>query len=145
MTKAWVLVAESARARLFSIDSPTGPLHEIHAMVHVESRMHEQDLTSDLPGRDANPGGSAHHGVEPEMSAKEHEALVFAKQVVAYLEQARQKGSFEKLIIAAAPKFLGHLRSEMPGPLSALVDKQVDKNISQESPERIRELLPEWL
>lgn len=145
MSKAWVLVAESSRARVFSIDSPTGPLHEIHAMVHAESRMHEQELTSDLPGRDANPGSGAHHAVEPEVSPKEYEAQVFAKQVIGYLEQARQKGRFEKLVIAAAPKFLGHLRAEMGGPLAALVDKEVDKNISQESPERIRELLPEWL
>ena len=53
---SWILVADSAYARLFYAETAKSTLIEIKSMIHPEARQHEQKLTSDLPGRQA--GGS---------------------------------------------------------------------------------------
>ena len=53
-----IVVADSSHARIFTVDSAHSPLNEIETMAHPEGRMHEQDMTSDLPGKDlGNDGG----------------------------------------------------------------------------------------
>ena len=48
MPVTWIVVADSSRARIFSKNGRT-PLREEAGFIHPESRLHEQDLTSDAP------------------------------------------------------------------------------------------------
>ena len=82
-------------------------------LVHPESRQHEQELTSDLPGRAFDSGGQGRHAMGTEISPKEQEAITFAKMVSDYLETARVQHSYEKLVLVAAPTFLGLLRKNL--------------------------------
>jgi len=64
MKKTWILVADSSKARLFTVESASGPLIEVRDFLHPESRMHEQELTTDLPGKHRNDTGVGAHGFE---------------------------------------------------------------------------------
>jgi protein required for attachment to host cells len=142
MAIIWVVVAESSRAKLFEVDSPKGPLKEIDDMIHPAAAMHEQKLTSDLPGRGFD-GKGGHHKMEEPTPIKEHEQEEFAKQICAKLEEGRLGNKYHKLVIASAPHFLGHLRKCMGTEVQKLVSEEIDKNIVQLKTEEIRKHLPE--
>ncbi len=58
MKLTWLVVADNSRARIFSVDSRMGPIQEIESIEHAEARLHEQNMTSDLPGRSNGKGGA---------------------------------------------------------------------------------------
>lgn len=145
MKPTWVLVAESSRARIFSADTPSAPLVEIKTLAHPEGREHERDMTSDLPGHHSDKTGSGRHGFQDETEPKEQESIDFAKSIAHQLESARIDGQLKQLIIVAAPAFLGTLRGELNDHIRKLVSFELDKNLSQHTPEDIRQHLPEHL
>ena len=140
MRKTWVVVADRSRARIFSVETPRGPLTEIEDLVHPESRAHDRDLTSDRPGRssDNHVLGTAHGKVD-------QQAQEFAREIADRLENGRVGAQFERLVVVAAPDVLGLLRKTMNGPLLRTVCREVLKNLTQQRPADIRKLLPEYL
>lgn len=141
MHKTWLVVADRARARIFSVASPKGPLTELEDLVHPQSRTHERDLTTDRSGR----GSGGHGTMGSANTAHDNEAAEFARQVCARLEAARTRGDFARLILVAPPDFLGLLRKSQNPHVAKLVDREVPKNLSQLKSEAIREHLPEFL
>ena len=144
MANTWVLVADSSRARVFTVDSLTSPLTEFRTLVHPEGRQHEQDITSDLPGSQAGQDGR-HHGVSSETDPKKTEAINFAKTISDYLEESINKHSYTRLVVAAAPAFLGLLREHMRPESLKRVTLEMDKDLTQHSTDDIRQHLPQRL
>ena len=145
MKPTWVLVADSSRARIFSADTPSAPLKEINTLAHPEARLHEQNLTSDLPGHQGDSSGSGRHGFTDEIEPKEQEIIDFAKHIAKHLEQARATNKYKQLLIVAAPAFLGTLRNQLSDQTRKMVSIELDKNLTQQKPEEIRSHLPEFL
>lgn len=54
---------------------------------------------------------------------------MFAKRVVQFLEQARQGGEFDDLILIAEPQFLGKLRNLYSRDLKDVVTKEIPKDL----------------
>jgi protein required for attachment to host cells len=145
MRKTWVLVADSARARLFTTQTPKGPLQEFEDLVHPESRMHPGEINTDRPGRAFDRMGQGRHAVGSVTSPKEHEAEEFARLIADRLEAGRNAGQFEQLVLVAPPDFLGLLRKAISHPAAKLISREISKNLAQRSAEDIRALLPEYL
>ena len=145
MQPTWILVADSSRARIFSAETPSAPLKEINTLAHPAGRIHEQHLTSDLPGHDSDSSGAGRHGYQDEVEPKEQEVIDFAKHIAKHLEQARSTNKFKQLLIVAAPAFLGTLRSQLTDQTRKTVSIELDKNLTQQKPEVIRTYLPEYL
>ncbi len=141
----WVLVADSSRGRIFRADSPTGPLLEIVTLAHPEGRLHEGNLTADLPGRAFDRYGQGRHVMEEKMSAREQVNIKFAQRIGDFLEDARHRGRFQRLIILGSPGFLGHLSSKLTRATEELVVLKIAKNLAQKTAREIRECLPEKL
>lgn len=142
-SKTWVLVADSARARLFIAERPVGPLVEIRDIVNPEARLHERDLVTDSPGRThQNQAGPTRRQTFDEPSAKDHETRSFAREVIGEIEKLRGRGELEKLHVLAEPGFLGYLREQYSTPLKRCVGDEVTNRATHQRPEEIRELLP---
>ena len=141
----WIIVADSSRARLFSYHGLKSPLKEFDDLAHTASRMHEGELTSDLPGRSFDSTGHNRHALEQKSTVKDQEAHLFAAQVAAYLEKARLENRLDSLIVIAAPKFLGHLRDSFSDNVRGLISSEISKNLVQHSPEEIRTNISEPL
>jgi protein required for attachment to host cells len=124
----WVLVANASKARIFARTAAGRPLKELEDLVHPASRLHARDLTSDRDGRQGASGGRV-HAVQQKTDAKETEAINFARELVAKLESGRDSGKFEALVLVAPPHFLGILRKQIGGPLSAKVVHSIEKNL----------------
>lgn len=141
MTTTWVLVADSSRARLFSVEKALAPLQEIEAFINPEGRARTQDLVSDRQGRSPGNGPNMDYDIAP----KRQLAIQFAKEISEHLKNGRITGLFSKLYIAAAPAFLGLLRDELDARTAELVVETVSKDLTQLEPKEIRRHLPERL
>jgi len=140
----WVLVADNSRARLFSTPYSNGELEEEQDFVHTDARLHEQDLTSDLPGRAFDRQGDARHAMEQRVDPKDGQAIAFARQLIAYLEDGRIKQRFDRLYIVAPPALLGLLRDRYRH-LAPLVAGELGKHLTQCAPKELRGHLPAHL
>jgi len=145
MKHMMIVVADSSRARIFTVDTAHSPLNEIETFVHPEGRMHEQDMVSDLPGKDAGKGGAGDHAFQEKIEPKEHEMIAFAKRIADYLESARKANQLKKLVIIAAPEFLGELRKHLSTETSEKIIYELDKNIAHHTEEDIRKHLSQFL
>ena len=141
MSNTWVLVADSSCAKFFEADSEADTFNEVIDLLHPESRMHEQKVTSDLPGSHAGVGGSR-HGFEGQTGIKEHEAVNFAREIDAQLETGRNTGQFNRLVVAAAPAFLGVLRKNISPNTAKLITHEINKDLVKFSVRELRNHLP---
>ncbi len=145
MAATWVMVANGGAARLFRAESPLGVITELESIVHPEGRMRVQDLTSDIPGRAFDSAGQGRHAMESEVGPRRQALREFAGQLAARLERARRNGEMGRLVIAAAPGFLGELRKAISTETRRLVAHEIDRDLVRLSPQEIRAHLPERL
>jgi protein required for attachment to host cells len=120
-------------------------LQEIEDFTHAEGRLHEQDMTSDLPGKGAGVAGTGRHAYQDQIDPKEQEAINFAKSIANHLDKERTRNKFERLMIISDPSFLGELRKQMSAQSRNAVCFELDKNITTHSVDDIRKHLPEHL
>ena len=142
MKSTWILVADNSQARLFTVETATSGLLELETFNHPEGRMHEQQLDSDLPGKNTSTAGGGGHRYQDKIGPKEQESINFAKKVSRYLDSAHNANEFERLMIVAAPSFLGTLRGQFSDSLHKAVVFSLDKDLKDHSLEDIRAHLP---
>ena len=139
MVKRWIVVAESSRARIFTMEGALAPMHELEDLSHPEARLPGRELKSDRSARVFRGRGQENHPGEPNVEPKQQEAIQFARQISERLEQARTKGELEELVLIAPPAFLGLLRQNLSAATEKHLIKSIDKNLVQMSEREIRE------
>ncbi|MDH5548038.1 MAG: host attachment protein [Gammaproteobacteria bacterium] len=140
-----IVVADSTLARIFSSESASSPLQEIETMAHPEGRLHDRDITSDLPGKVKGSDGSGGHAFQAETDPKKHELSEFARRVAGYLNSLTKTNKLEHLLIVAAPALLGELRPQLTKETTKKIVFELNKSLTHSTPEEIREHLPEYL
>ena len=143
MANTWIIVADSGKARIFAVPNAVSPLKEIETMINPAARQGGRELASDRPGRSFDSGGHGRHAMAMSVDPKEHELNEFAREVSDRIETGRVGGDFKKLILVAAPHFLGALRKNLKSASQKTIVAEVDKNVARLSPEQIRKSLPE--
>ena len=131
----WIIVADSARARIFSMDDVRSPLQEITDMLHPASRLREQNIGTDKPGRTFD----SRHAKEGDVNIKKQEAINFSKEIAAYLDLECNKHQFEKLVLIAPPEFLGLLRKDLSNPTKQRITREIGKDLTQRDATHIRQ------
>jgi protein required for attachment to host cells len=111
MTQTWILVADGSSARLFQAPGNNQPWQ----LAKTLGREHSREKTD---------------RADVHEDRGEHD---FARLLATELETKRQGGGFERLVIVAAPKFLGQLRGELGGPLATCVVRSQDADYTNMS------------
>lgn len=142
MPEIYVIVIDSAKARVLHTTSKTSPLIEFAVLEHPESRMHTRELTSDLPGRDSNRTGLGKHRMDSATDPKQQELIEFGREIAGYLKDLLNSKTVNQLMIVAAPAFLGILREQLPQGVANAVTFELDKNLTNHKPHEIRSHLP---
>jgi protein required for attachment to host cells len=130
----WILIADSSRARLYSVDTAHRPMMLCESFEHQESRAMEHDLVTDRPGRmpqshgGAHPGHGSRSGMEPGTTAKEHEHEIFARTLADALKVHLSHHDYCRLILVANPEFLGILREALSEQVKKHVSASVNRN-----------------
>lgn len=138
--RSWVVVADASRARILGNTEDRYQLSELEDFLNPDGRLHERELTSDLPGR--RRGASGTHAVEEGSTKKVASANGLADQIADYLDKGRTDGAFQRLYLIAAPQFLGRLRDKLNEPTRRMIVDTVDKEFTRSSVADIRKLLP---
>jgi protein required for attachment to host cells len=134
MDTTWVLLADEGKARILAMTEPGTDLVEIEELTDAAAHADDADFRHDAyprrgGGGDLRTGGDA-IGASAE-DKLDHEAELFARRIAARLAEARSKGRFERLCIAAAPRFLGRLRKALDPQVAKTVVDEVDKDLLQ--------------
>jgi protein required for attachment to host cells len=79
------------------------------------------------------------------VSPKEHEAWKLCKELADEIEKARAQGRFDRLVLVAAPSFLGELRKTLSDQTMRLVVGDMDSNLASMDAANILEHLPEGI
>lgn len=145
-----IVVADQSEACFYDAETVHGPVHPAGRIVDPQGHLRERDLVTDRPGRMSDRvspvtgrrGAASHHGTDGDRSARKHEALSFARRVIAELEGARRQSQFDRLVLMAAPAFLGLLREVLPDSLRAVLAVEVDKNLVREVPSAVMGHVP---
>jgi protein required for attachment to host cells len=104
----WIVVADSASCHVYRADE------RIERMTPVLT-IHNRELHPDADhlgprGATQSAPGGAHARFERHTDPQDALRAKFARQVAKLVDQAAADGSFERLVVAAPPKFLGDLR-----------------------------------
>ncbi len=142
MKKKWVVVAESSRARIFSVESRTSPLKEVDDLINSASRLKGEELMSDDAGRSFDSHGQGgRHAMEPRTEPKETEVQHFAHDVGERLENARRVGDYNDLVIISSPGFLGKPKQSLGSVTQKHISQTINKNLIHKSEAEIRDYL----
>jgi len=142
MPEIYVLVIDSAKARILHATGKTSPLIETMVLDHPEGRMHTRDLTSDLPGRDSNGPGTGKHRMDSSVDPKQQASLDFAREIAHKLDDLVSHNEIDKLMIISAPALLGILRETLSTNVKNAVSFELDKNLANHSVGEIRGHIP---
>ncbi len=137
---AWVVVADSDRARILKVQKP-GTLIQIDCLYDPMGRMKEHDLTSDRSGRRSS-ARSPTHMMEPSTYPHQKELIAFAKRLALYLEKAHQDRDYDSLYLVAQPRLLGLLRQTLSPLILNVIAGECHKNLVPEPLEAIWDQLP---
>ena len=144
MEPTWILVADGARARLFTAERPRGPLTQQAEYANPDDRLRDRELTSDAPGR-GNKAADGSRYAMGEDDARDELVRRFARELAEVLRKGQLAHQFARLYLVAPPRFLGVLREAMDGATSAVVVESINKDVVGEKPEAIRSHLPDRL
>jgi protein required for attachment to host cells len=145
MNTTWIVAADAGLARIFEESDPAAPLRELETMTNPaahlrESEVYTDDLSPKAGGKSINNTGAARPNsqYEPKQTFEEHNAELFAKEVLAKLAEAHRQGRFDKLDLIAEPQFLGLLRKYMEPSLKTAVCHEVNKDLIHASGQQLR-------
>jgi protein required for attachment to host cells len=135
MKNAWILVANSSYAQIFSQEQTGKEMKVVHDIENPDGRLKNGEILTDRPGRAFNRLGGARHALGSVVDPHTHEQQIFAKKLATILEKALLTREFETLVIIAPPQFLGELRNS----LSEAVKKSIRKEVKKDLPDSLYE------
>jgi protein required for attachment to host cells len=145
MTDVWILVADRARARLFSLDKGAAQMDELEDFVNAATRTPGHDRERASPPRVHDRFGESRHAIEAHTTPREKAALQFAAMLGSRLERAHAGQRFRNLVLIAPPGFLGMLNTALDAHLRAAVSLKLAKNLTRCSAEAILAEIPRRL
>lgn len=150
MAEKWILVADASRARVFRDavflrnEETVKGYDLIQSLEHPESRAKSRDLMSDATGRKpvgpskgnsyGGPSASRSYGrpgAEPDTDPKAVEAEKFARELAHLLESKLNEHSYDSLVVAAPPHFLGLLKQTVNKQVANRVQLWLNKDLTK--------------
>jgi protein required for attachment to host cells len=130
--RTWIVVADSARARIFFSERRNQDWQLVEALEHPEGRAHTPELVTSQPALE--------RGELP----KEREGQVFARQLARRLERAFHAHEFRRLVLVAPPEMMGYLRRSLPDSVMAAVTHEITKDLSQLRQDELENRIASW-
>jgi protein required for attachment to host cells len=146
-----IFVADQAQARLYDAAGRNAPLHQVACLVDPAARLHDRDFNSDRPGRVFNHASTpgARRGATPrhavggaDREPRKHEAELFARRIAKELMREHDGRNFERVVVMAAPAFLGKLRRAFPASLRSVVTAEIAVDLVHQGEEAVKSHLP---
>ncbi|MEN3951056.1 host attachment protein [Iodidimonas sp. SYSU 1G8] len=128
--RSWIVVADSAKARIYS---NTGPKLDLALVSEIDSdgaRRSSQELVTDKPGRTFSSASPRRSGMEPPSDPQDVEKHKFVKHLVSILDTAALGDEFDDVYLVAAPRTLGEIRKLANGHITDKVRGELAKDLT---------------
>lgn len=127
----WILIADGAQAKVFEHAGPGKGLRIVEDMQFEQVPLQASEIMSDRPGNSIGSQGARNSGgVEYSSDPVAVRERRFVENVAEELEKQRQKGAFERLIVAAAPTALGDLRPAFSKGVKDTIVAELSKDLT---------------
>jgi protein required for attachment to host cells len=125
----WVCIADAGTARIKQAIAPGSSLTSITTLNHApyEHGRYEE------PPKTQESATTARHSFTDAEGPVRREKRDFAVTIAHFLDAAAMRGDFQRLVLAAPPKFLGDLRAALGEKARAAVAGEIDKDLTKES------------
>jgi len=136
--RTWVLVADSARARLFTANEDETELlpAALPGVVPAPHR-HARDVKSDRPGRTfSSASDGPRHALEPQHDYHKLEKHAFVASIAEALEHAATAHEFDRLVLVAPPRTMGEFKSLLPKRIQDTMHT-IPKDLTKASAEKV--------
>jgi protein required for attachment to host cells len=138
MNSTWVLLADGSRAQLYE---KGGNDHRdwklLKAFDHPPARQSGQDLAGNRPDAIQHQMESTAKGTEGAHGVQEYESSRFASELSDYLHGAATRNEFSRLVVAAAPRFLGTLKAKFSKPVKERISHFLAKDYASRAPHEV--------
>jgi len=129
-TVTWILIADGTQARVLEHTGPGKGLLTVKGLDWSIPPLQTQDINADRPGRSHSSVGHGRSAMEPRTDPSEHREAEFVRSVAEVMEDKAKAGAFDRLVIAAAPIALGHLRKLLSDHVKKTVVAELDKDLT---------------
>lgn len=133
----WILVADGTRARIFRNEGPQKGLQPALDRDFASPAPPTRALGADRPGRVQESASSERHAMVPRVDWHRFEKEKFAKSMARIVDEAAERGAFDRLVLVAPPRTLGDLRSALGPRARALVTAELDKDLTHVTPSEL--------
>jgi protein required for attachment to host cells len=147
-THTLVVVADGTRARFFELSPDLRSLVPARSadMISPMSRRPARDIVSDRPGRGFSSADStARHAFEAPHDHRKLEKHNFTVELAQALEASHTRHEFDRLVLVAPSRSLGELRALLSPQVRQLVAHEVGKDLTERTPDAIRQALDDVL
>ena len=127
----WFLMADGARARIVTREDSSTAYKFVFSEDSAEMHARSRDLGSDRPGHSQESANSAHHAMEPRQDPHRAEETKFVQTIASHVNREGAQGSFDRLMIYAAPRVLSLLRKELDAPTLKKVHGEFPKDLTK--------------
>lgn len=121
----WILLANSSKARIIERRGPNRGLVPLEDLVWTAEPPSAPSDRSGTKHSIAGHGKDSPQGADPARVAESR----FAEHLAKELAKHRAQSDYDRLVIAAAPHFLGALRKHLGAPVYVVLLAELDKNL----------------
>jgi protein required for attachment to host cells len=139
--KTWIVVADGDQAKIFEHDGPGKGLQAVKDVNLEQDHLRARDIMSDKPGRAGGTAPGSRTAMDYRTDPVDVRERRFVERLAELLEQKRQDGAFDRLVIAAAPAALGDLRPALGEDLKATILAELPKDLTNVPLPRLAEHL----
>ncbi|HUY91868.1 MAG TPA: host attachment protein [Pirellulales bacterium] len=141
----WILVADSSRARLFAASQRGKPWNLVEELRHPESRERTAEIDPTERGMQRQSFGYGSPAMEAKTAPRLVEHHHFAEELARKLDAGLKHGDYGALVIAASPKFLGHLKGILDKQVVKCITAAIDKDYTNLDERELAEQLEEMV
>ena len=127
-TKTWILIADGTQARVLEHTGPGKGLANVKGLDWSIPPLQSQDIDTDRPGRAHSAVGRS--AMEPKTDPAQHREAELVRSIANVLDEKAKAGDFDRLVIAAAPIALGHLRKLLSEHVKKVIVAELDKDLT---------------
>ncbi len=127
----WYVLADGARARIVMRPEPSAGYMIVFAEDSATAHARTHEIVSDRPGHGQESAASGRHAIEPRHDAHRLEEQKFLRSVVAHINRESARGSFDRLVVYAAPRCLATLRAGLDPAASRKLYGEYPKDLTK--------------
>jgi protein required for attachment to host cells len=130
-TITWIVVADGDQAKVFEHEGPGKGLKPLKELSFEQERLKASEIMADKPGRAfSSAGPGARSSIEYSSDPVHVRERRFVEKLAETLNEKKQEGRFDRLVIAAAPTALGDIRPALSEQVKETILAEMPKDLT---------------